>query len=357
MKKHWISIRLGLLMITVSFVPLCADEKKIMACEPKKVTVWVHGTRGISFLPLGIMPSALALEHAFCYSPPGLHAASTIDTSLYQRKNVALLAQVDGEQFPFEHSYLFGWSGKVNFDTRREAGKQLFDSLNALTKDYKERYGCAPLITIITHSHGGNVVLNMARDLPSDCLPFYVERAIFLGLPVQKETDRLAKHNLFKHIYLIHSHIDLFQRIDPQKIQALRFNIGKIWQNPSYVLFKKMFTEIWRVPILSQRHFADNKKIVQVQVTWSKKAPWTDRDFDLFVSFAPMMRTVITNMNKFVAKAFASKRGVSHLEMILPLFLERLPLLLKELESAKDYCPRTLENLVLDVKFCEGFSK
>lgn len=63
----------------------------------------------------------------------------------------------DGE---VRHYYVFGWSGLLSQSKRRQEALRLLNELNEEVKKFKKR-NITPKITIVSHSHGGNVVLNM----------------------------------------------------------------------------------------------------------------------------------------------------------------------------------------------------
>lgn len=310
---------------------------------PKRVTVWVHGTRGNAFLPLGISRTMTETEHTFCYCPPGFHPVQLVDQSLHQRKLVDLLNATDPDQFPAQHSYLFGWSGLANNKDRRLAAQELYKELYALSERYRLAYGVPPHITLIAHSHGGNVVLNLARFADQQS-PFIIAQAILLGTPVQKETATLAEHDIFSTVYLLHSHVDIFQVIDAQKVQMLRSDIAQWWSQKEWATCKNLLSNLWHVPLFSQRHLAPHKKVVQANITWSDVAPWTDQDFIYFGYYENFMRW-------FVPKcAQQMGRGILHTEFILPLFIKRFPALLKNLSQttlvAQQTAPDTVEHCV-----------
>ena len=118
------------------------------------VTIWIHGTRG--FRPLD------ELVHA---APPGdnLQTVASLSNNYNRfKKLAATIADADPINYPFEHFYIFGWSGDFSFQVRHEAAQRLHKELETLVADYTKKYGHAPFIRLITHSHGGNVALNLA---------------------------------------------------------------------------------------------------------------------------------------------------------------------------------------------------
>ncbi len=171
---------------------------------PTEVTVWVHGT---ALVPQ-IMPN-------FFYRKQGFHSALIYEGRYHLRKIVNSLHAQAPELFPLEHFYIFGWNGKLNFEERRKAAQELYYELMNLHDLYREKCGVAPRIKMITHSHGGNVALNLAKVKEKN-QDFVISELIMLACPVQAETMHLVSDPLFKKIYSFYSESDLIQIIDPQ---------------------------------------------------------------------------------------------------------------------------------------------
>lgn len=157
------------------------------------------------------------------------------------------------------HYYLFGWSGLLNQERRRIEAVRLYNSLSEEVEDFKRR-GIEPKIRIISHSHGGNLVLNAGgihsvlngEDLPEvrgsleefsnlyeglletlypydeakeldgqkkwDYFPLRsdlsVDEFIMIGNPIQPETDHLIFSSFFKSILNLYSDSDTVQSGD-----------------------------------------------------------------------------------------------------------------------------------------------
>ena len=177
----------------------------------QQITIFIHGTTPPDAI-MGIPP-----VRSFFYCPPGLTKAAELDQQYHTAKIVQLLNAADQQEFDLHHFYLFGWSGTLSHQARKEAAQQLHAALNSLIQDE-----FAPLIRIITHSHGGNVALllhEMANgSTSSDSL--IIDELILLACPVQTETAAHAHAPLFKKIYSIHSHSDLLQVLDPQGMHS-----------------------------------------------------------------------------------------------------------------------------------------
>lgn len=198
-------------------VEACSGTKATVQAQPH-VTIYVHGTTtkfGLKFL------SKFCKEVSF--GQPGIHNINQLPECALLKKDAALLQQYDPERFDVEHFYTFGWSGQLSFKAREIAGKQLFDELLALLKNYKNKYGVCPQIRIMTFSHGGNVALNMAGHLPFlPCESVYLE-LIIVACPVQKVTEKLIEHECISQSYVISSTRDLLQVVDFYKFEKKRY--------------------------------------------------------------------------------------------------------------------------------------
>ena len=75
-------------------------------------------------------------------------------------------------------------------------------------------------ITLITHSHGGNVALYLAQVAEENNDPtFKIKRLILTGCQIQDETECYAQSPLFEKIYSLYSVIDFLQVADPQGLR------------------------------------------------------------------------------------------------------------------------------------------
>lgn len=193
----------------VIFTLICAIAALVLAQEqtaPKNefITIWVHGTK--------LTPTIVYAN--FFYRMPGLNSALAYEKKHHKRAVAELLCQLDPQQYALEHFYFFGWNGKLSFSAREQASRELFDALRELLQTYQTSRGYKPKIRIITHSHGGNVVLNIAKIDPT--FPVIVDELILLGCPVQDKTKSLIEADCFKKVYAFYSGSDIFQVIDPQ---------------------------------------------------------------------------------------------------------------------------------------------
>lgn len=247
------------------------SEPKTAAPVPP-ITIWVHGTQLVSG----------KLLHKLCFSPKGLTKICDID-EIYQSQKVGyMLSDLDSSRFNRQHYYLFGWSGKLSFSERKKAAQDLYEHLKNLSTEYQTRYGVKPKIRLITHSHGGNVALNLA-SVSSSNDDISIEELVLLGCPIQHETAHKAQHPMFKKIYSFFSTLDTLQVIDPQGLQK--------WDKdglPKDMPYKRR--------LLSDRCFVPHPKIKQIQIKMHG-------------------------------------RGIMHVEFLLTKFLKLLPALLHEVDQ------------------------
>ena len=197
------------------------------------ITVWVHGTR---FLPKGVMEN-------FFYSKPGLNHYTSIESQYHQREIAETLIKSNPELFPVEHFYLFGWNGKLSFKEREKAARTLYHDLKLVRANHKKTYGTEPIIRMISHSHGGNVILLLEHVKDPTDKEFFINEVVLLATPVQKQTMNYARADIFGKVYSLYSILDVVQVMDPQG-----------WQQKETDKF------------FSERYFPAHEKIEQVSI-------------------------------------------------------------------------------------------
>jgi hypothetical protein len=250
--------------------PIVPEQKVI------PITIWVHGTKlvGSKLLP------------NFFHCKQGLHPAGELDKNYHHRIIANTLAETDHKRFPFETFYLFGWSGKLSFDARKQAAQELYDSLKQLIHCHEKQYGQKPWIRIITHSHGGNVVLNLPsiKDTNNDIV--VISELILLACPIQDYTKHNVSDPIFDTIISLYSTLDALQVLDPQGIYSKELHE-----------IDEQYEKHLKTPLFSQRVLEPHEKIIQ-------------------------------------AKLKIQGRGIFHVEFLLKRFLRLLP---KILDSLNDY--------------------
>jgi hypothetical protein len=214
---------------------------------------------------------------------------------------IKTISDTDPERFPFDSFYLFGWSGQLKPQKRLQAAQKLHTCLTQLSAEYKERYLVEPYIQLITHSHGGNVALNLAKINDTTKNPVFIDELILLACPVQYETSHFVHHDTFKKIYSLHSHWDIIQVIDAQGWKPFKERIKNAFRKDSDKV--AIDSDQTHACFFSERHFQPNKKLVQVNI-----------HFGL--------------------------RGMFHVEFISETFMQQLPKLLMSIDTQEtsDMC-------------------
>ncbi|HEV2600918.1 MAG TPA: hypothetical protein VGT41_01340 [Candidatus Babeliales bacterium] len=234
------------------------------------VTIWVHGTcKTYHFAPYGPIKK-------FFYTKPGIFDPRTLTTDMHHHTIGKKICQSAPEQFPADHFYMFGWSGILSFEAREEAAHQLYQEIITLLEQYEQTHGYRPRIRLITHSHGGNVALNLARIASQYSTPLRIDELVLLACPVQDLTAPYTQDPMFTTIYSLYSSTDLIQIADPQGLYAQQ-------KNHTTSLF-------------SRRKFSHHPKIRQVKIQ-------------------------------------INKRSLAHVEFILSQFVDMLPHLLDEIDT------------------------
>jgi hypothetical protein len=226
----------------------------------------------------------LQFAETFFYCPQALTLATDLPTEYRVATIAHILNKADPEAFPVDRFYLFGWSGLLTPENRLHAAERFYDALYLLQQQYPHEP-----IRIITHSHGGNMVLNIAHFFEKKEKKIEpIDELILFACPVQQNTAHYTTHQTFKRILSFHSTLDMFQVIDPQGLYTLK---GLIKQEGFYQTFSYL-KQMW--PLFSQRHFPD-KHVQHIRVSYHN-------------------------------------RGLTHIEFLLRDFLQHLPAILTFLE-------------------------
>jgi len=297
---------------------------------PQNIVVWVHGTRTHEIFPPTYVVHKKTKTLAE-YSPYGLHSLLSIDPDLHVSLIGQAIHKANKAQYHKEHIYLFGWSGGFTPEARTLAGKELSEKLSNLTELYTRHYGACPPITLITHSHGGNVAL--------ECVPvsdhrFTIEKLILLACPVQEKTKPYTLSPVFKQIYSIHSEKDYFQILDMQGFHP-------VWQ-AFEMAFKSVSIEpikhAWHshnksTKILSERHFPHQPNLKQGCAVWKTDTTrWSTHDLSIMEPF--LSKKNIEKLQEKLISFDSKERGLMHIEFLFPTFLHRLPDLLEMLDNS-----------------------
>lgn len=282
--------------------------------EPPKapiITVWVHGTKGGEHLPRFLSKLTKKIMLLLSDDTKGLCKVNQSDTFHYPSLRAQALTIADPTNFSTEHFYTFGWSGMLTLNARKIAANDLFYALKELIIGYQEKYGCTPKIILISHSHGGNVILHLAEITDPDGFQLNISKAILLACPVQKHTNHLISSSIFERIYSLHSHTDMIQIADPQGFHNRKIKVTH--------------------PLFSARHFDAHPKIAQALIRWKKYPLWDSEDFAMD-KFA--LKGLIKAINAL--NYIKSSRGLFHVEFGLLPFVRQLPTIINQLDALFD---------------------
>ncbi len=111
--------------------------------------------------------------------------------------------------------FTYGWLGVLDDDYRCAEAKNFYLALDSLHSKLQKEYPENTIEFILNgHSHGGNLILYLAKyeHEYKKQLPIY-----FAGLyatPIQQETVNFCRDPLFKNIFLVYSNGDIVQNND-----------------------------------------------------------------------------------------------------------------------------------------------
>lgn len=275
--------------------------------KPPIITVWIHGTRIDECLPSPFAQFAKKVAGIILEHKHGLHHVSKLNESHYDFMRSRALGTTDPLQFQPEHLYVFGWSAKLNPEARKKAAHDLFNDLKQLVISLRDIYQTDPEIILISHSHGGNVILHLAEIVDPEGFELKIAKAILLACPVQKQTAHLINAPMFKRIYSLHSHADLIQIADLQGLHN-----------------KKKPTR----PLLSLRHFNPHPKLSQAAIRWKNCPIWHPDDYNVDEVTMKLLTNTLKTIN-YLKK----NRGLLHIEFSLLPFIRQLPSIIGTLDD------------------------
>lgn len=176
------------------------------------ITVWIHGTKFTrSDTYRRVYNGVPDVKHIKEF--PSEHGIQ------FQMK---MLDRDAHEIFCYENLYLFGWSGRLSTHERYWAAVILYQKLTMLCETYKQKHGKVPRIRLVTHSHGGNIALNLVRVHKARKAELEIETLVLLACPVQHETKKLAESCFFKKVYAFYSSLDMVQVLAPEFMHKMR---------------------------------------------------------------------------------------------------------------------------------------
>ncbi|HJM68800.1 MAG TPA: hypothetical protein QGF02_02530 [Candidatus Babeliales bacterium] len=194
-------------LLFIQLLLFMANMPLIKQVEPPTITVIVHGSKAPSTIA-----KLLCITHKFRYTPMGIYNAQYLDSTYSLHKMVTTLGGADPHQFPLRNVYLFGWNGQIDTAERRKAAEALYEELVELSKRYPQDMK----LQVITHSHGGNVVLNLPVIQKDKPVKVIIDKLVLLACPVQQKTAPNLTDPMFKKIISCISKADVIQLLDLQ---------------------------------------------------------------------------------------------------------------------------------------------
>ena len=231
----------------------CQDQ---ISALPVNLIVWIHGTAANCFLPnklTGKIRGKVEIIHF-----DALHQDSDA------KKKAVALQHGDDICFNTSNFYRCNWSGFLDYKEREYVAEKLYDFLVDKVNEITADTGKRPSISIITHSHGGNIALTLAKyNNKHGGDDLVVDRLILMACPVQKRTADFANHQTFKKIYAFYSPFDPIQLCAMQGFLAF-----------------------------SGRKFAPGPNIVQIRTYWNHIGLWHNQFNSIW--FARLLPALIT---------------------------------------------------------------
>jgi len=212
----------------------------------------------------------------------GLIPMPNISNKYMEKLDAIALCKSNPQHYQLENFYFFGWGGAHDAKVRRKQAINLYNQLEKLLKKKNN-----PKIRIITMSYGGEIALEMERtrrtaEKRTDYNNFIIDELILLCSPIGEHAEAFASSPFFKKIYHLYSIKDSLQTGD--------------W---------KEYTK----RIFSPENKALKEKLRQVDIG------------------------VKTNFS------FIKRFGFIHIEFCMPAFMEKLPAILKKLDTLPDSTP------------------
>jgi len=109
--------------------------------------------------------------------------------------------------------FLFGHLGLLCQNYRADAGVELYNHICDTVAELQKSY-CHVRVRLVTHSHGGNIALNLARAERLYNRKLVVDDLIMYGAPIQVETAAYAYDPLFVRVINCYSEGDSIQSND-----------------------------------------------------------------------------------------------------------------------------------------------
>ncbi len=209
------------------------------------ITIWIHGTKLVRRTTF----------HTVFNSQTMLKRATELNHNHKLYRRVHAIAHSNPYKFPIDTFYVFGWNGKLRAYEREQAAEKLYTDLQRVITQYKKQHNAYPSIRIITHSHAGNVVLNLAKVKDPHDTELQITSLIMLACPVQEETMDFINNAMFKRVYALYSSLDVVQIMAPQVIRRTIIDQQGNKKRQKY-----------RIPRFSARCFPPHSHLMQTKI-------------------------------------------------------------------------------------------
>ena len=125
------------------------------------------------------------------------------------------IGQLNSQKPTKNYYYTYGWSGLLSRSARCSDALKFIQALEQEIAHFRSQ-GIDPKIRLVGYSHGGTVILKLALVKRQHNVPlnFAIDETIFLGTPIQFDTDYLIEDPLYKKVYNIFSRSDRVQKLD-----------------------------------------------------------------------------------------------------------------------------------------------
>jgi hypothetical protein len=140
----------------------------------------------------------------------GMHEITVPPIETCQHYAIHQIAYAFDKLLPHNKQYTyhaFGWLGELTIEGRKTAAQKLYQELITLKK-------AEDTLTLISHSHGGNVIAYLAQEEALHKKGLVVEQAYLLATPIQPETIHLFTDKLFQQVISLYSKKDTIQISD-----------------------------------------------------------------------------------------------------------------------------------------------
>lgn len=125
-----------------------------------------------------------------------------------------VLKKVEGSHL-ITKLYTFGWDGSLSLECRKHSAHLLYRALDKHYTKLKEKFPDHEVsVSVLGHSHGGNVALHLAQWEEHYKKNMSIDTLTLLGTPIQSETKSYIHAPIFKKVLNIYSTNDWVQKLD-----------------------------------------------------------------------------------------------------------------------------------------------